>query len=262
MNLVMSDYAKIMKCLSTDIPLHISHLKMLKTYQDSITYKIIEGRSGWAVSMLIPISISSFDLAAYPKAKYIVYIAGSAEKLIDDVISELPEDVDLVFKISESRDINLVNKRFDVRYIKSFITYSCEESINAKCDKVIISQNIDNRLLPLWYKNGYSMQSIKNYFQNGAKSFALYEDENPISTCIIFPCYNNIWEIGAVHTIQKARCKGYAKIVVSTAVNDVIKAGYKPIYQVVQTNIPSSRLADSIGLKVIMKLDHFYYSSI
>jgi len=127
-------------------------------------------------------------------------------------------------------------------------------------ENVVAHDTVDDGVLPLWMENGYSLQEIQQYFAKGAKAYTLYRGGFPISTCLTFVNYRHIWEVGAVHTIAPYRRKGYGKIVVSAAINDLLRRGCLPRYQVEETNSNSIRLAETLGLQKVVTLEHLYFA--
>ena len=250
---------KITNLLLTDEISYLSHLKMIELFGDRIIYQLLENSHGYALSLLIPTQLSNFDIVSYPNAKYIVYVAASEDNILRDIIHKIPTDCHLVFKVSKSGEKELIKELFNPIFIKSFISYSTDKPTENCCTNVVSDSTINELLLPLWFENGYDRSSIENYFNKGAVSFSVFSDNKPLSTCIIFPSSRNIWEIGALHTIVAERGKGFGKNVVGIAVNHIIKMGKKPNYQVLHTNIPSIKLAESLGLQNILTLEHLYY---
>jgi len=258
----MKELIRIKELLNKERLIHISHLKMLEEYENSIEYRLIEHGSNWGIVLLLPVASSAFDTETYPEAKYIVYLAGSDEQMIPELIKEIPNDKDLVFKIHKPIYKDAVEKQFPLIWKKAYLSYSCQ-SLDGHEDypDVIKSARIDERLLPLWVKNGYTKSDIEKYFAKGASSFSIYKDNKPISTCLIFHNCYNIWEVGAVHTIENERGNGYARKVVRAALKEILNAGNVPKYQVVHTNLPSIKLAESLGMKLFLKLEHYYYKA-
>lgn len=111
--------------------------------------------------------------------------------------------------------------------------------------------------LPLWKANDYSREEIEHYFQEGAFSVSIFDGAAPLSTCLVFRNTEQIREIGGVHTVDVGRRQGFAQRVVQTAVHHTLARGYIPRYQVLDTNIPSVRLAESAGLTLSVKLEHW-----
>jgi len=260
--MLMNGLIRVKELLNKERLIHVSHLKMLEEYENSIEYRLIEQDSIWGIVLLLPVASSAFDTEIYPEAKYIVYLASSDEHIIPELMKEIPNDKNLIFKIHRPIYKDVVEKQFPLIWKKAYLSYSCQ-SLD-ECEDypdVIKSTCIDERLLPLWTKNGYSKSDIEKYFAKGASSFSIYKDNKPISTCLIFHNCYNIWEVGAVHTIENERRNGYAKKVVRVALNEILKAGNVPKYQVVHSNLPSIKLAESLGMKLFLKLEHYYYKA-
>ncbi|MNI79555.1 FR47-like protein [compost metagenome] len=121
----------------------------------------------------------------------------------------------------------------------------------------MLSEQLDERLLPLWAANDYSREEVAHYFKEGAFSISLFDDVAPLSTCLVFRNEEQIWEIGAVHTAETGRRRGLARRVVRTALFHILQRGLIPRYQVLHSNIPSIRLAESIGLLLAVRLEHW-----
>jgi len=177
--------------------MYVSHLKMIDEYSDLIEYRLIGNKNEWGLVMLLPVAASSFDAKLYPEAKYIVYLAASNEHLIPQLINEIPKETDLVFKIHNPKYTSIIEKHFTISLKNAYFSYTCQSPIECKfCHDIIKSSLIDEQLLPLWAKNGYSESDIKKYFAHGASSFSIYKDSKPVSTCLIFHNCYNIWELG------------------------------------------------------------------
>ncbi len=253
---------KVKELLSRDLFAHVSHLKMIEEYADCMEIKLFEQENSWGIVMLIPVSASSFDTEIYPEAEFIVYLAASDNQTIPQLLKEIPRDKDLVFKIHKPVFKDAIEKEFPLTWKRAYLSYSCRHIDDSEELSVVVkSTRLDEQLLPLWTENGYSRNDIEKYFANGACSFTIYMDGKPVSTCLIFHNCFNIWEVGAVHTVESKRRKGYAGKVVKAAVSEILKSGNVPKYQVVHSNIPSIKLAESLGMELILKLEHYYYKA-
>ena len=250
---------KILSLLLTDTISYFSHLKIIEQYGDNILYNLIEEQNNWAVSMLIPTGLSIFDIEAYPESEYIVYIAASNDNLLRNIVFKLPVDCHLVFKISKSNEKDIVMEYFNAASKRAYFSYFTDKPVKLDCLNVVLNYKTDESLIPLWLENGYDRKSIDEYFKNGAVSFSIYSNNIPISTCFIFPSFGDIWEIAALHTINEERRKGYGKLVAAAALNYIVGMGKKLRYQVLDTNISSIRLIESLGLQRTLILEHLYY---
>ncbi|MCL2879524.1 MAG: GNAT family N-acetyltransferase [Treponema sp.] len=255
---------RIKELLMTDEISYLSHLKMIDLYGENTVYNLKENSGNWAMTFFFPVCLSSFDAASYPDAKYIVYAAGNDKDLLRVIAGELPADCHLVFKTAKTIEKEIICELYSPVFIKSFLVFSANNFIinnpvNNECADVVSSFAMDESLLPLWLENGYDRDTIEKYFNSGAVSFSVFSGKLPLSTCIIFPATKNVWEIGAVHTMEAYRRQGFAKQVVTAAVNHILGMGKKPDYMAGNTNTSSIHLAQSLGLQKILEIEHLYF---
>jgi predicted GNAT family acetyltransferase len=103
----------------------------------------------------------------------------------------------------------------------------------------------------------YCLWIVLNTNSTGAKWVGIKNQNKIISGCFIFPNFKNIWEIAGVFTLPDYRRKGYAEAIVLKSLRIILNAGYIPRYQVVNTNTGSIKLAEKIGMKVLLTVNHF-----
>jgi GNAT superfamily N-acetyltransferase len=253
----MRHYDAIMRCLRSHPLKNVTLLKMMTAYHEEIDSYFIEQGEHWGILLLLPASSYSFDQRTYPEADTVVLIDYSSPAMISAIMERIPRDAKLVFKVQQEARL-AVEEYFPLHPARSFYSYSSAPGQSFSPDEeAVVSGQIDSRLLPLWYSNGYTQEEIVHYFQAGAFSVALYAGENPRSTCIVFRNEEQIWEIGAVHTAEAGRRRGLASRVVRTALFHTLQRGYIPRYQVQDTNIASIRLAEALGLSLAVKLEHW-----
>lgn len=255
---------KAKQLLCRDILSHISMLKMLDAYGDSLACTVLERDRHWGVLLCVPTQLSSYDRTAYPSAESVVFMSGSDNVIISELIGGLNTDKPLIFKIQRGHDRLLdyrpmLEKKFRLEKTRSFYSYTCQGPISlSRTDEIIEENTLNDRLLPLWTLNGYKIQEIQRMFELGARSYSLYANGIVVSTCLTFCNYGPVWEIGAVHTIDEYRGKGLAKAVVAAAVDRLLKDNMVPRYQVTDQNMASIRVAESLGLRRAVTLDHYY----
>ncbi|WP_028551491.1 GNAT family N-acetyltransferase [Paenibacillus sp. UNC451MF] len=190
----------------------------------------------------------------------IAFVSGSDLSAIRELLDELPDRIPMVFKVQREDYKKLIKSGFQLKRMRSFYTYSCFESIPiTEINEIIEETELNNSLLPLWSNNGYDPQQLNQMFELGARSYTLYKAGEPVSTCLTFYNYAKVWEIGAVYTPEEHRGKGYAKKVVATAVNRLLEKELLPRYQVLDSNLSSIKVAESLGLSRVVTLEHLYY---
>ncbi|CAH1192203.1 hypothetical protein PAECIP111892_00885 [Paenibacillus auburnensis] len=253
----MSHYDAIMRRLRSNPLKNVTPLKMMTAYHEVIDSCLIEQGEHWGILLLLPASSYSYDQKTYPEANTIVLMDYSSPEVVPAIVERIPRDAKLVFKLQQTARI-AIQEYFPLHPVRSFYSFSTEpDQCFSPDEAAIVSEQIDERLLSLWYSNGYTQEEIRYYFQDGAFSVALYDGRTPLSTCIVFRNEEQIWEIGAVHTAEAGRRKGLAARVVRTALHHTLQRGYIPRYQVQDSNMASIRLAEAVGLTLAVKLEHW-----
>lgn len=254
----MEQQAKMIELLEKDALTNITLLKMIECCADRIQSVILEEGRHWGVMLLLPAQSFPYDQRTYPEADYIVMMDYSSDSLFPRLMSFLPTEANLVFKLQREKYKSRLSELYPLQKARSFHSYTSPSEARFLSDaNVVISGTLDDRLLPLWSNNGYDRAEIEHYFANGASSFTIYREESPASTCLVFRNYKHVWEIGAVHTLEKWRGGGLAKKAVAAAVHWLVSKGLTPRYQVLETNEPSMKLAESAGLVRFVTLDHY-----
>lgn len=254
----MIQYDRIMEKLRMNPLKNVTLLKMLTAHHQVMDSYLIEQENNWGILLLLPANAFSYDLRAYPHANTIVLLDYSSPDLLPALIDQLPKDARLVFKLQDEYSVLALSEYYPLNKTRCFYSYSTAAAHSFAEDRdTVLSEQPDERLYPLWAANGYSSDEIGQYFAEGAFSVSLFEGEFPLSTCFVFRNEEQIWEIGGVHTVEQARNKGLAKRVVRTALFHTLHRGFIPRYQVQDNNIPSIRLAESLGLPLVVKLTHW-----
>ncbi|WNS45125.1 GNAT family N-acetyltransferase [Paenibacillus sp. MMS20-IR301] len=254
----MSHYEAVMSRLRQHPLRNITLLKMMTAYHDKIDSYLIEQQAHWGVLLLMPAGTFAYDKRTYPEADTVVMMDYCHPEVFQALLALLPMDARYVFKLQKEAYLKELAPYFKLLKVRSIYSYSTAEDQSFIPDAdCLVSEDLDERLLPLWTANDYSLEEIRGYFQAGAFSATLFDGELPLSTCIVFRNEESIWEIGAVHTVPAARRKGLAQRVVRTALAHTLQRGYIPRYQVLEDNLASITLAESLGLKLAVKLEHW-----
>ncbi|CAG7620474.1 hypothetical protein PAESOLCIP111_02276 [Paenibacillus solanacearum] len=240
---------------------NISLLKMIEAYGPAISCSVVERGAEWGMLLALPTKQSAFDLAKYPGTASVIFLSGSHAPILNELLDQVPQDKPLVFKVQHPLYKALVESKFQVSSVRSFISYSCAEPLTAADDAEVREEAaVHDELLLLWRQNGYSEQELRRMFAGGARSFTLYRGSIPVSTCIVFCNDDPVWEVGGVFMCEEHRGNGYAKKVVSRAINSLLRRNLIPRYQVVHDNAASIHVAESLGLKKAVVLEHLLYA--
>ncbi|WP_340023775.1 GNAT family N-acetyltransferase [Paenibacillus sp. FSL K6-1096] len=254
----MSHYEAMMGRLRQNPLKNITLLKMLTAYHAQIDSVLIEQEQDWGVLLLMRAGTFGYDQRTYPEADTVVLMDYSSPEVFPALLERLPREAKLVFKLQEQAYRQALEPYFTLRRVRSLYSYSTDGGPGFRVDEdCILSESVDERLLPLWMANDYTMEELRHYFEEGAFSVSLFDGDTPLSTCIVYRNEERVWEIGAVHTAEEARQRGLAQRVVRTAVVHTLDRGYIPRYQVLESNLASIRLAESIGLTRAVTLEHW-----
>lgn len=250
---------EILAYLTQNTLKHIVHLKMLSVYPQHIESHYFTDGSAAGLLLLLPTSVTTYDAVTYPETQYVVLIAADTPSVTEQMLDYIPTTCNLVFKFIDSQDRAVIEKRYPLRRVTSFLSYTCSAQARFSHSKeVIISEQVDERLLPLYRQSGRKAEEIEGYFKSAqAISFAVYEHKKPVSVCLAYQNYGKIWEIGMLYTLNQARRKGYARQIVETALSVLLANGYTPRYQMNEMNLASKELAERVGLNKFLTTEHY-----
>jgi len=245
--------------LKTDALKHIVHLKMIEAYAEHATCRYERHGAQEGALLLIPTPVIPFDAKAYPGSEFVALLAGSDREMVDRLVRHIPQQTSLVFKLVDDMTKDAILRAFPSQRMAAFVSYTTGERRFRPHPSVVMSAVLDGRILPCYQANGYTPGEMAGFFKQGALSFTIYDGAQPFSTCFTFKNYDKIWEIGGVYTALAQRRKGLARLVVETALYAVLSRGYIPRYQAAETNIPSIRLAQSLGLTKFVVAEHYLH---
>ncbi len=255
-------FEKSITYLETDSFKHLSTLKYLTLYRDKVTIHLLEERNNWAILVTIPAEILSYDTATYPYANKAIFVNGTSEQLKKRLLNSLPED-NYILRLNEDMNLSDMRNRFRIENGNAFVSYSCSTFEDCAANHIVPgSTHITDEAVSLMMKNGYSENEIKKYFDNGSVWFGVKMNDRIRSVCFVYQNYNDIWEIAGVHTLETERNKGYARIVVASAIAYLLKSNLVPRYEADARNTNSIKLAQSLNMKEFLRINHFLLSPI
>lgn len=258
----MDQLEKIVHYLEQDPLTNVTLLKMIEAYQGQIKSFLVETKAHWGVLLLLPIEAYPYDQQAYPDADYVAFIANSSDEMFAELLRHIPVQAKLVFKLQQARYAQQVEEFYTLERVRSFTSYSApHEAAFGYADDVVMHDVLEAKLAPLWLKNGYEQAAIEQYFQRGAFSFSIFQGEQPVCTCLAFHNYGEIWEVGTLYTLEEWRGHGFAKKVVNAALHAITTRKFTPRYHVLESNTASIHVAEAVGLRPVMQLNHFVATS-
>jgi RimJ/RimL family protein N-acetyltransferase len=171
----------------------------------------------------------------------------------------VPARGDVVFKLASDSDRDVVAERFAISRATSFLSFTGDEPvIFAADDEVSVSTSASDGALRLLESQGHPRDWLRPLLASGRAFVCTLEHVgDPRSVCIAFENYRQVWEVGGVVTPAPHRGHGFAARVVRTALAELQCRRLVARYQVNEENLPSIRLATSVGLQQFLQLTHF-----
>lgn len=235
---------------------------MIEAYEEHISCHYEQQDANKGILLLIPTQVIPFDSKKYPSSDFIVLLAASDQSGVHSLGQYIPKKRNLVFKLIDDITKEVILQEFPSKRVTSFVSYTTQAQHFQLYPSVVTSSVLEKQTIPCYQENGYTSNAMEQFFERGAISFTIYEHGHPISTCFSFQNYDNIWEIGGVYTAPSHRKEGLARMVVETALHTLLSQHNIPRYQVSEDNIPSIRLAETLGLTKFIVTEHFFYNTV
>lgn len=254
-------YASAIAFLERDLLKHITPLKLLHAYGSAITCHYLEHGDSAGVLLMLPPRIFPSDAADYPFTDRVVLLATTGQAAAAALLDLVLVGGTLVFKLLDRANYEAVAQRFALRRVTGFSSYTSQPGQHWPTPAgVVVSETLDERCLELFVARGHDPDEVRGRFQAGvAVSFAIIEAGSPIAVCYCYQNYGPVWEIAGVYTASEARRAGHGRRVVAAALYILASRGLTPRYHVREDNLPSIRLAESLGLRPFVTIEHFLH---
>ncbi len=234
-------------------------LKHIEACREHVSVLQVSAGLNAATLVLLDTSASAYDRETYPEAAFAAIISSDGRELTHRLIGSLPRQQRVVFKLSTDADRDVVAERFPISRATSFLSFTTDGPVDVAADeKVSIANSASGAMLDLFASQGHSREWLCPLLSSGhAFACVLEQDREPRSVCLAFQNHRQVWEVGGVVTPMRYRGQGLASRVVCSALAELQRRGLVPRYQVNEDNLPSIRLATSIGLRQFLQLTHF-----
>lgn len=241
-------------------PLHnIVLLKHIKAFRDHVSIVQLSTERSVGTLVLLDTSASPYDRETYPEATFAALMSSDDPGLTRTLLKSVPRQCDVVFKLCNDADRDIVAEHFPLRRATSFLSFTAGAAANFASDaSVSITSHASLAMLDLFESQGHPADWLCPLLSSGrAFTCLLQQDGAPRSVCLAFENHRQIWEVGGVVTPMQHRGLGLASRVVRSALAELQRRRLVPRYQVNEANVPSIRLARSIGLQQFLHLTHF-----
>ncbi len=250
---------QLIKFLNCDRMRNIVPLKMLAAHGNAIQrYFHCEGDAAGAI-LFFPTSLFAYDRQVYNDRDLVVLLVVNHISVVNPLLSRLPTGCKFVFKGMSAAVWEIVAQSFPLVQARAFRSYTTAPGqVLGTHTQVITAQRVDEQLYPYYAEHGHTRAMIADYFADGqGLAFTLYQQQLPVAACFTYCNFEDIHEVGGVLTLPGERQKGYAKLVVESALHALHQRGHTPRYQVDELNLPSIKLAESLGLIPFVTVEHW-----
>ena len=234
-------------------------LKHIEAFPEHVSVEQVSEGSDTATLVLLETTASAYDRETYPQAAFVALISSDHPRLTRRLLASVPARGDVVFKLASDSDRDVVAERFAISRATSFLSFTGDEPVIFAADgEVSVSTSASDGALRLLESQGHPRDWLRPLLASGrAFVCTLEHGGDPRSVCIAFENYRQVWEVGGVVTPAPHRGQGFAARVVRTALAELQRRKLVARYQVNEDNLPSIRLATSVGLQQFLQLTHF-----
>ena len=234
-------------------------LKHIEAFPGHVSVAQVSDGADTATLVLLDTTASTYDRETYPQAAFAALISSDHPRLTRRLLGAVPACGNVVFKLASDDDRNVVGERFPISRATSFLSFTDDEHASFVADsEVAVSTSASDAALGLFESQGHPRHwLLPSLASDRAFVCVLDQDGEPRSACIAFENHRQIWEVGGVVTPTPHRGQGFAARVVRTALAELQRRKLVARYQVNEDNLPSIRLATSVGLQQFLQLTHF-----
>ena len=234
-------------------------LKHIEAFRDHVSVTQVSDGPDTATLVLLDTTGSAYDRDTYPEAAFAALISSDNPGLTRRLLGAVPRQRHVVFKLCNDIDRDVVAEHFPISRATSFLSFTAgEPAAFASDEKVSITNSASDAMLDLFESQGHPRKWLRPLLSSGRAFTCVLEQEGePRSVCLAFENHRQIWELGGVVTPMQHRGQALASRVVRSALAELQRRRLVPRYQVNEDNLPSIRLARSIGLRQFLQLTHF-----
>jgi ribosomal protein S18 acetylase RimI-like enzyme len=234
-------------------------LKHIEAFRDHVSVTQVSDGPDTATLVLLDTTGSTYDRETYPQAAFVALISSDRLPLTRRLLHSVPARGNVVFKLASDGDRAVVAEHFPISRATSFLSFTGDEHATFVADsEVSVSTSASDAALRLFESQGHPREWLLPLLASDRAFVCVLEhDAEPRSACIAFENHRQIWEVGGVVTPAPHRGQGFAARVVRTALAELQRRKLVARYQVNEDNLPSIRLATSVGLQQFLQLTHF-----
>jgi GNAT superfamily N-acetyltransferase len=243
---------------------HLVHLKYLTHHSGSVDFRYLKTGASEAALLSGSVRTMSWDHNAYPDLELMLLPSASdelaAQQLVERVRAEFPlQAIPTLFKFCDPYSKAAFTTAMPLHPARAYRSFTTRDDtpVYQRHADVVAGHVLDDARAALYQQNGYTLDELQHYVDDGALTFAIYEGNDLASACFAYRNFGDIWEIAGVRSVDSARRKGYARKIVETALYELAARQLTPRYHVEVINAPSIGLAQSLDLEECALIEHF-----
>jgi ribosomal protein S18 acetylase RimI-like enzyme len=242
--------------LARDPLRHVVLLEQLLAYPGHVTAYGVSDRGKSAILLALTTSASAYDRHAYPEVELVAFVSSDHPRLTAALLSCLPTDIGIVFKLAHEADLFPVESKFSVTRRTAFVSFT-SGGVADPDPEVRVTRAPDDAAFRMFETQGHDRSWVESMLESGRAFACVREQDGDIaSVCLVYENWGPVWEVGGVGTAPAQQRKGFGARVVRTAVAELGKRALKPRYQVEEHNAASIALARSVGLTPFLTITH------
>jgi RimJ/RimL family protein N-acetyltransferase len=248
---------QVLKYLERDVMHNIVALKMLKAH-DGVRSFYQSNNFGEAAMVLLEPRVFAYDREHYPNANRICIISSDHPTLTSTLLEKLDSAQKVVFKLNSETDTLEVQKRFEVKRLTSFLSFTDTKPYSSD-DTVQISTKPSQEFFDWIATEGHTRDWLEPMLDDEQAFCCEFFDgsQKLESVCFAFENYGQLWEIGGVYTPPDSRGRGLASRTVCAALAELQERGKRSRYQVHEQNSASIRVAIRAQLELFLTITHW-----
>lgn len=257
--IAIRDRAEIVERLDADPLGNVVLLKHLAAFPAHTRAFQVRSPAGAATLVLLDTAASDYDRKTYPTAAHAALIRSDDAALTEALLSEIPADGGIVFKLGSAAEHAVVQRRYPLARQTSFLSFTSPEHVSSQ-DGVLVAASATDAMYALYRLQDHQRDWLSPLLAGGrAFTCAIGSGNEPLSVCFAFESYGKVWEIGGVVTRPDQRGRGLGSSVVGAAIEELARRGLLARYQVHEDNTASIRLAEALGMRPLLHLTHYLH---
>jgi RimJ/RimL family protein N-acetyltransferase len=233
---------------------HAVLLKYLLATPGARLHQVVRGSASGNLLLIDP-KLSSYDRRTYPEATVAVLIASDDPALTRELMQIVPRGQRVFFRVPTDADRDVVAESFVLERRNAFLSFTGAGAGESDAE---IATDPATAPYDLFAEQDHDREWVARLLTGGrAFTSTVRENGSALAACFAFEIDEAIWEVGGVYCQPASRGRGLARRAVQAALIELARRGLISRYQVGEANVPSIRLAQSLGMRQFLTLTHY-----